>query len=523
MQSLIETPRRLKIVAILVTGLVALNIGMDTGDRDKYTHRGRSQATQYDVVRKGGFKWFLGTCGSVKSNGAWLREWIELQKMAGVDHVWLVNDQGDSPDDGTEAILLHYQDEGFLTIIPGAFPEKIEGCELPPKAGKMSNCVAPKFCFREVAPYVDWLVFIDSDEFMYPRTGCNLNSYIKNTCNPWQTHLEIKWERFGSSGHETHPMGLMTENFLESAGECEHETSHNEYNTANNPFYIIGTCVHQKVMYNTKCLTVEHAGWIHWPVNTSDWIAGDHPYSQQKMVKNSWKEYPSRNGAPFKDNRCVFTPYFKQLEKCTDWLTTGGGSETPVRYSSECCTAGIGYNHYGMKSMQYWKHKMDDVSFSQRGRKVGDEYLWRIDVKGVVSFNILKYLRAIRKVHTNLGIPVSRRVAFIDDKESSSTCFTEKHYQYVPAQSTNTLVLKSINSASCCHACAINPNCSGFTLSRATKECQLLLPTPFSTHLHKKPVPPRRRWIRTVIPGSRVLNYTFVSGVVLRDGECPAV
>eukprot|EP01059_Diplonema_ambulator_P034528 TRINITY_DN777_c0_g1_i7.p1 TRINITY_DN777_c0_g1~~TRINITY_DN777_c0_g1_i7.p1 ORF type:complete len:516 (+),score=138.74 TRINITY_DN777_c0_g1_i7:43-1590(+) len=507
--------------ALLLVGALAI-IGSRSCPKTVETvqQQAAPDATPYVRVKAENMHWFLGACGSVKANGAWLREWLLLQRMAGLDHMWLVND--DDEDDGTAAILQEFQNEGFITIIPGKFPNKFPGCEgstgRPPDV-KESNCVAPKFCFHEASPHVDWLLFIDSDEFMFPRTGCSVAQHIKNHCNPWQAHISVGWERFGGSRFSAHPAGLMIENFLESAGECEHETTNNHKNLANNPFGIVGTCIHRKTIYNTKCMTTDHAGWIHWPVNTTEFHERQYPYTQMNG-KDYWANVAGPEGAPFKDEKCTLITYQENIKKCTAWLEEGGGSKEVVEYSEECCTAGIGYNHYGYKSSEYWGHKMLDVGNAERGRKLDKSKEWRIDVSGVVSHGILKYLRALRKAHTLAGVHVSRRVSFVDDQ--SGTCFTERGFVYIPRNGTLEHTLGDIATAdACCTSCIKTANCSGFSFYQEAKTCKLFTPPILANSVYNGPnkPPARRRLIRTVIPADRLINREAISGVVLAS-EC---
>eukprot|EP01059_Diplonema_ambulator_P034444 TRINITY_DN771_c0_g7_i1.p1 TRINITY_DN771_c0_g7~~TRINITY_DN771_c0_g7_i1.p1 ORF type:complete len:529 (+),score=169.32 TRINITY_DN771_c0_g7_i1:51-1637(+) len=476
--------------------------------------------------------WFLGACGTVRMNAGWVREWIELMRLSGVDHLFLINDAREGEDDGTAEVLEHYERVGYVSVIPGTVPKDLDGCRTADGNGSTHNCIAPKYCFAKSAPYVDWLLFVDSDEFVFPRAGCSAAEHIRQHCDPWVTHLRVRWERFGSSGYGPHPQGMLTENFLDSAAECETETEENNLNPFNNPFNMVGTCLHQKVIYNTRCTTVDHAGWIHWPTNHTAWVRGERPYYQQKK-QGKWQS--AAEAVPWKDERCRFVPFFDEVRRCSQWLEHGGGSREVVAFDdTACCSAGLGYNHYGIRSHEHWSQKMGMVGEAGvRGRKTNAS---RVDKSGFVSYGILKYVRALRAAHMAAGVPVSRRVEFHDDAESGRTCFIDRFYAYEPTPGLTDVAVVDIAAVEdegghthCCALCAAKTRCAGFTLADGV--CTLHFPRTtagqrvFNDTLGRESLEmqfsgPRRRLIRTVIPGVRRFNLSVISGIVLSEEEC---
>lgn len=63
-------------------------------------------------------------------------------------------------------------------------------------------------------PHVDWMAFIDGDEFLFPTQ----HDSIVDTLTPFNEHdisaLGVYWMLYGSSGHLVEPAGLITENFI---------------------------------------------------------------------------------------------------------------------------------------------------------------------------------------------------------------------------------------------------------------------------------------------------------------------
>eukprot|EP01059_Diplonema_ambulator_P002203 TRINITY_DN1185_c0_g1_i10.p1 TRINITY_DN1185_c0_g1~~TRINITY_DN1185_c0_g1_i10.p1 ORF type:complete len:573 (+),score=144.52 TRINITY_DN1185_c0_g1_i10:69-1721(+) len=461
--------------------------------------------------------WNIGTCTGTKGSGEWLREWIELQLLGGVDHIWVVDENDPDTADATPGILKYYEELGYVTIIPGKMPKKWPGCEQ--LAGENArnpnaehNCIPPKYCMHHAGRHVNWLVFADSDEFLFPLNGCSLSDHVEANCDPYESHQLLRWERFGTSGHNVHPAGLMIENFLSSGADCAvlHWA----------PFNIAPPCRLNKVMYNTRCMGEEHAGWIHWPTNTSEWKR--EMYANELMGGSGlrrWVASPG-NGSGLLDQRCSLNKAQNERQSCMRWLLHGGGAARPVEYNKECCSAGIGYNHYGSKSLQYFKRKAVTKEQSKRGLRSN---LWQIDLNDVVSTNVLKFLRVLRERYIELGLPVSQNVNFLPS--SAGSCFVENSYLYEPTSYLwnhgNTLALMNETMATtstiCCLKCLKKKSCQAFSYQSSTATCRLVYPIPYPPHAdfpERYPLPHHanvhRRWVS---------NEDWLSGVPLRE-EC---
>eukprot|EP01064_Diplonema_japonicum_P005749 TRINITY_DN137_c0_g1_i9.p1 TRINITY_DN137_c0_g1~~TRINITY_DN137_c0_g1_i9.p1 ORF type:complete len:530 (+),score=132.56 TRINITY_DN137_c0_g1_i9:48-1637(+) len=446
--------------------------------------------------------WFLGTCTGTKSSGAWMREWIELQIAVGVDHVWVADDNPANSSDITTGVLKHYERLGYVTIIP---PPDLNhtGCRQTSGPNSSLSCAPVKHCFEYASPHVKWLLFADTDEFIFPHNGCSVAEHIKNHCNPDATHIYVKWERFGSSGFETHPNGLMLENFLSSGGTC-----HNVGNgvCARRPFDNCPECRHSKVIYNTECAKVEHAGWIHWPVNTTDWKAGTLPeYRKREWVKSEG------TSAHWKQDKCKYTGLREDAAKCNFWAKFGGGSKRPKEYTPDCCTAGIGYNHYGTQSRQYYERKQTNKKDSLRGWRT---QFWGLDLNEVLSFSALKFVRALRKRFTGLGAQVSENVAFVDAGEGRS-CFVETNFAYKAVEQTKEVQFGRVRSnAECCAACFKTQMCKAFNV--ANQQCKLFIGA-LTT--------PRTRVVSDfayMLDATRSRAHGTMAGIPLQSGECGA-
>eukprot|EP01059_Diplonema_ambulator_P009571 TRINITY_DN1948_c0_g1_i13.p1 TRINITY_DN1948_c0_g1~~TRINITY_DN1948_c0_g1_i13.p1 ORF type:complete len:612 (+),score=76.06 TRINITY_DN1948_c0_g1_i13:780-2615(+) len=462
--------------------------------------------------------WFLGTCTGTKSSGAWIREWIELQLIGGVDHVWIVNDNPEDSDDATSEILKYYVDIGYVTVIPGGMPLTHPGCTLLSGPEGRHNCAPVKHCFEHASPHVKWLLFADTDEFLFPINGCSLRDHIKNHCNPDASHIIVRWERFGSNHFDQHPAGLMLENFLSSGGGCSKTPTFDKIfrrgYCARTPYSFCGECRHTKVIYNTECAGLEHAGWIHWPVNTTDW---KNPANGKRSRYHGrvWAQSEGPN-SNWKSKKCVYMNQEEDFNSCNNWLRKGGGSFEQRVYNEDCCAAGLGYNHYGMKSRQYYESKKATKAESKRGFRAKAEL---IDLNSSLSFSVLRFLRVLRRRFRQLGLPVSDNVAFVDAKGAkSASCFVEKNFRYTESADTVTIqqTIEAIDESECCARCFAQPRCRAFTMSRedSTPTCVLLIANPTVLNAPKTPAQPYH------LLADREWNMDYTSGIPLREGEC---
>ncbi|KAJ9452133.1 hypothetical protein DIPPA_23098 [Diplonema papillatum] len=467
-------------------------------------------------------QWYLGVCAGTKSSGVWLREWIELQIVAGVDHLWLVNDNDPETEDGTAAIMDFYEALGFLTIIPGRMPKKHPGCR-PAQRGVTTehNCAAPKHCAEHVAEQVKWMMFVDTDEFAFPRAGCSLSDYVRSTCDQDAAAIPVRWERFGTNGFTDQPVGLLTENFLSSGGDCsalKDPSYEAQPHCKLDPFSFCGECRHTKVLFNMHCATTDHVGWMHFLANTSEWKA---------KWGREWENSPGPGTLPFKRTQCHHVPHSTVKRECMTWLQSPAGRRG--QYKPACCSAGIGYNHYGTKAAKYYWRKQARRQLDKRGFRTE---LAKVDLNDFISTSVLKFVRVLRQRMMHAGSPVSVAAQFFEVGLAGSTkgtCFQEPGYSYEPSShggrhnvSTRTVELALPEDAQpgefCCASCWAAKGCEAWTVANGI--CTLLVPSALAVHsdVGKRNF---RRPIPKLVEATRVGVHGALSGTVIRD-ECYA-
>lgn len=145
---------------------------------------------------------YLSVVATIKNEGRYLREWIEFQRLMGVEQVFLY-DNGST--DNTNEVVAAYVAEGFVTTIPWMTFDVKAHAQLQSYAHALCN----------FGPQFRWMAFIDLDEFLFPVTARNLVEVLSGyeDC----PSLRVPRFSFGFSGHEVSPPGLIIENYTARA------------------------------------------------------------------------------------------------------------------------------------------------------------------------------------------------------------------------------------------------------------------------------------------------------------------
>ncbi len=159
-------------------------------------------------------KYYFSICCIFKDEARYFKEWIEYQKIIGVDHIYAYNN--DSTDDYIK-VLEPYIEEGYITLI-----------EFP---GQYAQFPAYTHCLNNFGNETFWLAYVDLDEFIVPKVATNIKEWIK----PYEKYpsIEFYWLMFGTNGIvEYNKENLVIEQFTNSF-----ETIRNTGKIALNTFY----------------------------------------------------------------------------------------------------------------------------------------------------------------------------------------------------------------------------------------------------------------------------------------------
>jgi hypothetical protein len=132
-------------------------------------------------------------CAIAKNEGLYLAEWLEYHLMIGVDRIIVYNNG--SEDDTRELCTL--------------YPE-VELVNWPTRVDQQKR--AYQDYLRRYRDGVDWVAFIDIDEFICYRGTSSLEEYLR-AVPPHCAGLELPWVSFDSCDHKKRPAGLVVENY----------------------------------------------------------------------------------------------------------------------------------------------------------------------------------------------------------------------------------------------------------------------------------------------------------------------
>lgn len=138
------------------------------------------------------------TC--IKNEGEDLVEWLCFHRQIGVSRFVIYDNLST---DSTLRVLnaVPFRDEITLHIV--------------------SDEQAQKFAFRDaIRRYqqeLDWVAFIDGDEFIVPLAEMSLVDKLSEIEARGVDGIGLHWRSFGSSGHKVRPAGLVTESFVHRA------------------------------------------------------------------------------------------------------------------------------------------------------------------------------------------------------------------------------------------------------------------------------------------------------------------
>ena len=153
-------------------------------------------------------KYKISICAIFKDEAPFLKEWIELNNLVGVEHFYMYNNNST---DNFQEVLQPYVDNGLVTLV-----------EFPYDHAQFK---AYQNFYENYRHETQWVGFIDIDEFFCPNSHLTLQKWIK----PYETYpvIQIYWKMFGTSGLMHHDYGqLVTEQYhvswkgLYHCGKC---------------------------------------------------------------------------------------------------------------------------------------------------------------------------------------------------------------------------------------------------------------------------------------------------------------
>lgn len=155
----------------------------------------------------------LGITTIQRNRAPWIKEWVAFHYLVGFRKFY---------------IYLHKcsdDTEKILTKLEKKFDIKIFIVD-PNLEWPMMKCYQDSYA--NFGDEVDWMAYIDGDEFLFSTSADSMEAALKNYSNKSSTEsvldkkmsaLGVYWSCFGSSGHIEEPSGLIIENYKYRASD----------------------------------------------------------------------------------------------------------------------------------------------------------------------------------------------------------------------------------------------------------------------------------------------------------------
>ena len=140
----------------------------------------------------------LGLTSIQRNRGPWLAEWFAFHHMLGFNRFYFY---AHMCTDNTIQILQLLSRKLDIKLV--AINEPMDRVQL----------VAYQHSIQNYMNDVDWMAFIDGDEFLFPTHCDTFPEALAPYENQSLSAIGVYNVTFGSSGHLTEPEGLITENF----------------------------------------------------------------------------------------------------------------------------------------------------------------------------------------------------------------------------------------------------------------------------------------------------------------------
>jgi hypothetical protein len=139
-------------------------------------------------------KYYLSLVALFQNEARFLKEWIEFYKMIGVEHFYLYNHLSE---DNYLEVLQPYIDQGVVELFD--ITEKLTNSE---QWNKLQTGTYESTA-KKVADQTEWLIIVDTDEFLFPVKEKNLADVLKKYDE--YAALSINWKVFGTANIQKIP------------------------------------------------------------------------------------------------------------------------------------------------------------------------------------------------------------------------------------------------------------------------------------------------------------------------------
>lgn len=250
-------------------------------------------------------KYNVAVCTIFKNEAPYLKEWIEFNLIAGIEHFYLYNNNSE---DDYLSVLTPYIENGVVTLTQWPHNQKQMEC--------YNSCISDYSCQTK------WLGFIDVDEFIIPKSTSEIYSFLK-TFEKRKGAVKIYWRLFGTSGRIERDLNhLVCEDFTVcwpkycDIGKCFYNTAFNfKFSSKRN------SCFHHNFWANYKGIDIPPVnifGHLSFSdINKADCL--DFPIQINHYFTKSYNEYAvkrSKGDVYFKNNPHDEAYFYEHEMKC---------------------------------------------------------------------------------------------------------------------------------------------------------------------------------------------------------------
>jgi hypothetical protein len=141
----------------------------------------------------------IGICTIQRNRGKWLKEWVAFHHVVGITHFYIYLHK--CTDDSKEVVTQLQKNFNIQCF------EVNEDTVRP-------QLVAYQHAYENFGYEIDWMAFIDGDEFLFPSAANTLSDVLQDYQYQKLSALGVYWQCFGSSGHVQDPNGLIIEDYI---------------------------------------------------------------------------------------------------------------------------------------------------------------------------------------------------------------------------------------------------------------------------------------------------------------------
>lgn len=144
----------------------------------------------------------LGICTIQRDRAPWIKEWVAFHYLMGFRKFYFF---AHNCKDNTSEVLVELQKR--FDIKAFVLSADVDRPQLK----------SYQYAYDNFAHEVDWMAFIDGDEFLFPTNTDGMCDALERFSYERISALGVWWSCFGSSGHIDEPAGLLTENYRHRA------------------------------------------------------------------------------------------------------------------------------------------------------------------------------------------------------------------------------------------------------------------------------------------------------------------